>query len=192
MGVRKWSLLVIFSYFLFSCSYVNPGLQVFWGNYLMDQGNFKRANLYYLEALEWGENDSLVNYNIGNVYYSLGERDSALARWNQSDSEELNFRFMLTFNKGVYYFEKGLYEEAAQSFRQAVVLKPTDWDSKINLELAMDRVNNGLDLKNDETDQEKKDDLQDDTERLLNYLKRQENYTWEPAEKLKKNRENDW
>jgi tetratricopeptide (TPR) repeat protein len=179
--------------FLFSsCSYINPGLLVFWGNYQMDQGNFKRANVAFLDALEWDYNDSLINYNIGNIYYSLGERDSALMRWNEANSDEREFLFKLIFNKGVYYYEKGQYEDAALSFRKAVNLKPADRDSKINLELSLYRVNAGLDMRNDEKDKEKDDDLSDDTERLLNYLKRQEKFLWEPAEKKRNKRENDW
>ncbi|MDC7222127.1 MAG: tetratricopeptide repeat protein [Spirochaetales bacterium] len=191
MALKK-ILLLFCGLLFFSCSYVNPGLLVFWGNYQMDQGNFKRANVAYLDALEWEYNESLVNYNIGNIYYSLGERDSALSRWEASDSEEREFLFMLTFNRGVYYYEKGRYEEAALAFREAVNLDPTDRDSKINLELSLSRVNAGLELRGDEPEQEKDEDLQDDTERLLNYLRRQESFTWEPAEKRRNKRENDW
>ena len=158
----------------------------------MDQGNFKRANVAYLDAKEWGDNLSLIDYNIGNAYYSLGERDSALIKWDQESPEDREFYFMLTFNRGVYYYEKGLYQEAALAFMEAVNLKPSDRDSKINLELSLNRVNSGLELRGDDVEQEKDENLFDDTERLLNYLKRQENFSWESAEKKRNMRENDW
>ncbi len=192
MELKNGVLVTIASFLLFSCGYVNPGLLVFWGNYQMDQGNFKRANVAFLDAMEWGDNLPLISYNIGNVYYSLGERDSALIKWDQEPPADREFLFMLTFNKGVYYYEKGMYQEAALAFKEAVNLEPSDRDSKINLELSLNRVNSGLDLRGDEAEQEKNENLFDDTERLLNYLRRQENPVWESAEKEKNPRENDW
>ncbi len=192
MELRKHIPLLPMIILITSCSYVNPGLLVFWGNYQMEQGNFQKANVSFLDAMDWDSNKGLIEFNLGNSYYSLGERESAMIRWEQAHSEEQDFLFKLTFNKGVYYYEKGLYHEAAAAFKQAVILKPSDWDSKINLELALNRVNSSFERKPEEQKSDNDQNLFDDTERLLNYLRRQDETHWESAAEKSTSRENDW
>ncbi len=192
MELRKTATLLASLILFHSCSYVNPGLLVFWGNYQMDQGNYQKANVSYLDAMDWDTNRGIIEYNLGNSYYSLGERQSAMIRWDQAESEERDFQYMLIFNKGVFYYERGLYLEAARSFKAAVNLNPSDRDSKINLELALGRVNSNAERQPDEKKAEDNQNLFDDTERLLSYLKRQEENSWEGGEEKVSTRENDW
>ena len=56
-----------------SCSLLEPGLSVLRGNYLYQQGRYQNALLLYLEGDESGKSRERILYNIGNVYYALGE-----------------------------------------------------------------------------------------------------------------------
>lgn len=179
--VKRIFLILTTPILLFSCNYVTPGLQVFWGNYHADQGNYSEANVSYLNALEGMSLFPIINYNLGNIYYRLGESDSALIRWEEIDSKERELSFRLLFNKGVYHYERGKYKEAASLFKQAVIISPSSHDAKINLELSLNRINTGYSLKSMDDKETKDNSLFDDTERLLNYLRRRETTQWESS-----------
>ncbi|MDA3850489.1 MAG: hypothetical protein PF447_04385 [Spirochaetaceae bacterium] len=162
-----------------SCKQIGPSFFVFKGNYLSRQGQFQHAELDYLKALKQiSAQDPLIYYNKANVYYSLGERESALNDWSLADdyeSKELQFR--LNFNRGVLYYDLGDYPMAYMQFKQALLLKPGDLHSKINLELSLAKMGDGTTPK--PSPQREEQGLMDDTERLLFYIENKETYQWQ-------------
>jgi tetratricopeptide (TPR) repeat protein len=191
-NIKKIFPLLFVFFSLFSCNYVEPGLQVFWGNYNSDQGNFQKANLAYLNSLDKGELNMLIHYNLGNTYYRLGESESAIIRWDKVKATEVDIQFRLVFNRGVYFYEKGNYLEAARAFKRAVLLNSSSLDAKVNLELSLNRVNTGYERRSDQNNDVHDDSLFDDTERLLNYLKRRETFAWESSDENPHTGGNDW
>jgi tetratricopeptide (TPR) repeat protein len=191
-NIKKIFPLLFVFFSLFSCNYVEPGLQVFWGNYNSDQGNFQKANLAYLNSLDKGELNMLIHYNLGNTYYRLGESESAIIRWDKVKATEVDIQFRLVFNRGVYFYEKGNYLEAARAFKRAVLLNSSSLDAKVNLELSLNRVNTGYERRSDQNNDVQDDSLFDDTERLLNYLKRRETFAWESSDENPHPGGNDW
>jgi tetratricopeptide (TPR) repeat protein len=191
-NIKKIFPLFFVFFSLFSCNYVEPGLQVFWGNYNSDQGNFQKANLAYLNSLDKGELNMLIHYNLGNTYYRLGESESAIIRWDKVKATEVDIQFRLVFNRGVYFYEKGNYLEAARAFKRAVLLNSSSLDAKVNLELSLNRVNTGYERRSDQNNDVHDDSLFDDTERLLNYLKRRETFAWESSDENPHTGGNDW
>jgi len=174
-----------------SCTRIGPSYQVFKGNYKSRQGNYQHAEIDYLNALGQEDDNPWISYNQGNIYYSLGETESALEAWERSEAwknQELQFR--LSFNRGVLYYDLGNYNEAYKEFKQALLLKPGDLDSKINLELTLKKI--GGSDKEPANHQEQADTLLDDTERLLYYVQSKEQYQWSDQRDNSPSYQQDW
>ncbi len=166
---------------LVSCS--DPGIyvDVFSGNYAYSRGEYQDANLLYIKAAEKGTYPDFVVYNLGNVYYSLGEAAPALEKWevsSRSGNDEVAFASL--YNRGVLLFELSRYEEAFASFKSALQLKPSDIDTKIDLEycllkmnLRSDSVKNVSEVKENPSEDAKKADAM----RVLDFVKRIEKKT---------------
>lgn len=166
---------IIFSLFVSSCS--NPGLyiDVFSGNYAYSRGEYQDANLLYIKAFSKKSYSDFVSYNLGNVYYALGEAAPALTKWNFSvQSENPAVRFSSFFNRGVLLFELSRYEEAYNSFKSALKINPSDISTKIDLEYCLLKMN----VRNNSSEQlirKKEDegnDKRDDAMRILDFIKR--------------------
>jgi tetratricopeptide (TPR) repeat protein len=126
---------------LASCA--RPDLLVLYGNLRHDNGEYGKATVVYLTALEKAARDAApyVQYDLGNVYAALGEPAAArdtIGRALDGDGNELLFR--ARFNLGTLDYEQGRFEEAARSFAEALRHKPADVDAKVNLELALRKV----------------------------------------------------
>ncbi len=126
---------------LASCT--GPDLLVLHGNLRHGNGEYGKATVAYLSALEKAAGGAApyVQYDLGNVYAALGEPAAArdtIGRALDGEGNELLFR--AHFNLGVLEYEQGRFEEAARSFVEALRRKPADVDAKANLELALRKV----------------------------------------------------
>ena len=174
-----------------SCSLLEPGTSVLKGNYLYQQGKYQDALLSYLVGRDTEKYSGRIQYNIGNVYYALGEGEAALGIWDSIDeNSDREVAFNTIFNKGVLHYQMGRYSEAYRAFRTALEMIPGNLDAKRNLELTIDR----LEVENP-TEEDRPDspsaDAGDDARRILQYIKRKEGSLWksnpsEPADT------NDW
>jgi tetratricopeptide (TPR) repeat protein len=126
---------------LSSCG--QPDLLVLSGNLRHGNGDYGKATVAYLNALERAGDDAApyVMYDLANVYAALGEPAAArdtIGRALDGEGKELLFR--ARFNLGTLEYEQGRFEEAARSFAEALRSKPADVDAKVNLELALRKV----------------------------------------------------
>ncbi len=167
---------------LTGCGLGEPHVSVLQGNYAYGQGRFQRATVEYLEALESDQHVAWILYNLGNAYHSLGENEAALEMWNGAlASRDPELMFRAGFNRGVLYYEQGRFDEAYDEFRYALVLNPSSIAAKINLELAVQKLQAGTTADEirqavDETTSE--GDLSTETLRVLNYIRRKEVSRW--------------
>jgi tetratricopeptide (TPR) repeat protein len=163
--------------FFSSCSLGKTGMDIMFGNYSFQKGNYQKAMVYYLRALEEEEFSGLIEYNLGNLYFSLGEPETAMEAWENADSEsDLELLFRIYFNKGIYFYEKGMFRDAFESYKSALVLKPQDIDAKINLELSYRKILSAERIENKpQTDTR---ELEDNSQRVLQYVQRKEELFW--------------
>lgn len=139
---KRFLILIPFILFFVSCS--DPGIYIdlFSGNYAYSRGEYQDANLLYIKASDRGTYPDYVAYNLGNVYYSLGEAAPALGEWEESSlSKNNDVAFSSLYNKGVLLFELSRYEEAFASFKAALKINPSDIDTKIDLEYCLLKMN---------------------------------------------------
>jgi tetratricopeptide (TPR) repeat protein len=136
---KSFLISILFGLVLLSCSPLSSGTQVLLGNYAFQRGEYQSAALNYMEVLDNPEFRAFAAYNLGNVYQALGEPESAKQQWETIDLEEAptELRFRLNFNLGVLLFQQGQYLGAYRAFRQAIKVKPSDLDTKKNLELSL-------------------------------------------------------
>jgi tetratricopeptide (TPR) repeat protein len=169
------------------------------GNQNFIKGEFQSANIHYLKTLaaKEGKFDQWIRYNLGNVYFALGEREGAVEQWLQaSGSESTTLKFSTLFNTGIYYYEEGRYGEAYSSFKEALEIDPSQIDAKRNLELALEKMESQENTPEKETvsRQERRLPNKDYAERVLEYVKRKEEQQWFSVEDEKAGEQtvNDW
>ena len=165
----------LFLLLLSSCD--NPGayVEVLQGNYAYTRGEYEEANLHYLQALEYETHSQVISYNLGNVYYALGENTAALDEWEKAAKTDIpGLLSKVEFNKGVLYYELSRYEHAYQAFKNSLRLDPGDKSAKINLEYSLRKLNavasSGTEVETAETAA----DASVDVERMMDYIRRKE------------------
>ncbi|GAB6088735.1 tetratricopeptide repeat protein [Spirochaeta dissipatitropha] len=167
---------------LTGCSFTEPHLSVFQGNYAVGRGDFHAATVSYLDALQYGEFLDIIHYNLGNVYYALGESVAALDAWEQAlGSDSTLVQYSVFFNRGVLMYETGRYQESYTAFRDAVRLQPGSVAAKLNLELSYERMINAAALRSPAETSEDNNlpSLQAGDRRVLEFVRRREEQAWE-------------
>ena len=170
--------LAVVSLFFLSCGLLEPGSSVLRGNYLYQQGRYQNALLLFLQGEETGKYDSRIRYNIGNVYYALGEGPAALEIWNGIDeTRDPVVAFNTIFNRGVIFYQTSRYLEAYTAFRTALEMNPGNLDAKRNLELTIDRME--VEARSSESRSDSSvPEAGDDARRILQYIRRKEGNVW--------------
>lgn len=172
----------------YSCRDAGPSGRVLSGNMAYGRGQYQKAILRYLDADdETGIGRDAVNYNLANVYYALGEGDAALKAWALAESltDDTDILFRVAFNRGVLYYNWGRYDEAYCEFRRALTIRPSDIDAKINLEDSLSRVRTEIpgEGRGEGGEVEKVgEEIDDDSRRLLDYVRRKEADAWSTEE----------
>lgn len=178
MVLKRLRFLPLLLLGLGSCNLLEPGLSVLRGNYLYQQGRYQDALLFYLEGEDTGKFANRIHYNIGNVYYALGEGPAALGVWNGIDEkQDPEVAFKRVFNTGVIYYQLGSYPEAYRAFRTALELDSGSLDAKKNLEMTIDRME--AEARTEESGSSRPaPEASDDARRILQYIKRKEGRIW--------------
>jgi tetratricopeptide (TPR) repeat protein len=180
--------LVPFLLLLASCA--SPRLNVLTGNYRYSRGEYPQAVIRYFEAVEKERYLAFLAYNLGNAYYALGESLAAVetlegvlaeasteafaSEYNRGNTNNLLFR--THFNLGVVYFEQGLYEEAVSQFIEALRIRPGDLGTKIDLEVALKKLDSRG--RGPETEGDGPSSLSDDLEEALRFVQEKEKRIW--------------
>ena len=179
--MAKYILILTIGFVFTGCGVVEPYWSVLRGNYSFSRGEYQTAIVRYFEALDHGHSTPWILYNLGNVYYALGETEAALRTWYDIEQfDDVQIRFGVSFNRGVLFFEMGRYADAYAEFRRALRLAPSDVDAKINVELAFQRMTAGEQaqaVRSSET-QSRPEVSGEESVRILEYMRRREGRQW--------------
>ena len=194
MEKRILIIFVVFSV-LSSCGKAAPFFKIARGNHAFTKGDYQEANIDYIKAAGSEFYDNWIAYNLGTVYYALGEAEAAEIEWNiaaETDSPELLFRVL--FNRGVLAYELGQYQNAYEDFRNALELNPASVEAKINLEYSLERISSISSREGSKTDPPSSETNDNgEVSRILNYLKRAETQVWTSTEEIQEDRNlRDW
>ncbi len=176
-----------------------PEIEVVQGNYRYRQGQYAEATIHYLRALEHGRYPGFLFYNLGNVYYSLGETEPALDTLVRASvaEEDHELLFRSNFNLGNIYYELGEYEKAVNHYIQALKADAGEIDAKINLELALKKADSSSGERDvqerAEISRPPQNELRESHQRILGLIERKENENWRMRrEQTAEERELDW
>jgi len=197
--VEKYFLIVlvlVISFVSLSCSNSSMYIDVIEGNYAFSRGEYQEANLDYLNVRGKKMYNDYISYNLGNVYYALGEVNSAFKEW-ESVNEDMESKISIQtyFNTGVLLFELSRYEDAYQMFRNILEFDPSNINAKINLEYSIQKMNFSREnsIKQPEEVFENNHETYD-VSRVLDFVKRKESNIWKSTENPHTNSSNqeDW
>jgi FimV-like protein len=128
-----WGLLALI---LTACA-VNPAERNNAANSYTRQGDYDAAVRAYQAAQVAEPNNALLYFNAAQALADSGDFEGAVATLNQAiqrGDDEL--RAAALHNLGNLYFERELYQSAAEAYQQALLLRANE-DTRFNLELAL-------------------------------------------------------
>lgn len=194
--LKVFSCLLWCSVVLSSCGGGSPHVAVLQGNYAFGRGHYQTATVHYFGADVRQEHEAYISYNLGNVYYALGELDAARESWDIAAGEAPDqILFGVHFNRGVLFYELARYREAHIEFRQALKIDESSVDAKINLELSLQKLESsdsaGAERAVAQVDEG--DQLGTQAVRVLQYIRRKERQRWFAEEgPTRESATNDW
>lgn len=172
--MEKGIVIIFFVLLLSGCG--EPYMQVAGGNGRLRRGMYQQALAAYLQAAESTKYEKVMQYNIANVYYFLGETERALQTWQSAASaSHLETAYRAFFNMGVVQYGSKDFSAAAESFLQAARMHPDRTEVKVNLEYCFRQMNTkgGTEAaENAETDTR-------NIETMMSIIKANEKLKWE-------------
>ncbi len=104
------------------------------GNYQAALETYQRANVERPDLTQ-------INYNEGNTLHRMGQLSRAVSESQKAAAEGTNAtRFRAYYALGNHYAKQVKWREAYESYRNALILSPSDLDAKYNLEVALRRL----------------------------------------------------
>ena len=188
------SILIFSLVLISSCNVSLEHFIVADGNYDYSKGEYQNAAMKYLSLPEDTPFPGYIEYNLGNVFYALGESEAAVEEWEKAAAtEDAGLLFRVVFNQGVLFFESGLYDKSFHAFKAALELEPSNITVKINLEFVLQKLNGTQQNVRIQIDLTTEKPPGDEVTRILEYIKRKEEWSWQSSEdqQLEPNR-NDW
>ena len=183
--LKRVTLLLAAVWALTSCSKLGPYLHVAEGARAYAGGDYQQANIAYIEAGRSEGFEEWIAYDLGTVYYALGEVDAAESEWRIASGtldEELSYRVL--FNYGVLLYGRGSYAEAYEKFRNALEINPSGVEAKINLELTIKKMEVSDGKSAPAAGSQTAGESNGEIDRIMNYLKKMEGEVWESTESL--------
>ena len=142
---RKEIPIISLILLLGSCSAFQGRLHVMEGNFYSVRGYYSEAISSYLRAMEFDDAAPYAEFGLGSVYFAMGESVSALERFtlaeerikDSANEEHQELRFRLYYNRGIILFENEDYDDAAEAFRESLMIDSGRIEAKQNLELSL-------------------------------------------------------
>jgi Ca-activated chloride channel family protein len=135
------------------------------GNDFFGKGEYDAALKRYLEAQQNAPSRSELRFNVGDALYKQGKYEEAaqeLGRVVESDNQSLSAEAY--YNLGNAFFRQEKYQEAVGAYKKSLMKNPKDQDAKVNLELALEKMQQqqqNQDNKQDQNQDNKQDQNQD-------------------------------
>lgn len=178
---------------LSGCGAGSPMLSVLRGNVAYARGDFQGALVHYLATEESLEDRGWLLFNIGNVYYAMGEQEAALAAWDDAratiistspdslDGRQTTLVHAASYNRGVLFFQQGRFDIARDEFRYSLEVNSRSASAKHNLELTLERLESAeqaTDPRETQGDGSTDSANDEQTIRILEYVRRKEAQRW--------------
>jgi tetratricopeptide (TPR) repeat protein len=108
------------------------------GNAALSENRAAEAIVQFNSAMALQPDAPIPYYNAALAYRAGESLDSAALALEQAlDSADETLKEQAYYNLGVVYYEMGRFGDAVAAFREALILDPTDAQTRYNYELAM-------------------------------------------------------
>lgn len=109
------------------------------GNELYRKGEFEKAIEQYRIVLEKNPGNKPASYNMANALYRSGKFSEAEKLYDEGleGNEDRQSLHKAYYNKGVALTKQQKLEESVEAYKQAILLDPTDVDTRFNLQKAL-------------------------------------------------------
>ena len=125
------------------------------------RGEYDQALQLYRDALLDRPDAPELHFNVGDALFKRGEYDQALREFERVlSAEEKKIQAQAHYNMGNSFFQQQAFEQAVAAYKQALELDAADEDTKVNLELALEK----LQEQQEQQEQQDQQDQQDDSE----------------------------
>ena len=132
------------------------------GNALFEKGEYEAALRRYLEAQQEGRPRPELHFNAGDALYKQGKYAEAMQEMGRAtEGTHPDMSAAAHYNLGNALFRQERFQEAVGAYKKSLELKPDDIDAKINLELALEKLNQNQQNQQDNQDQNQNQDEQD-------------------------------
>ncbi len=140
-----FSLIAVMMMFTGCSKRFANGVDLLNGRVSWSRANYSSAISRYITLDQEGEltDDQLImdyaTFGLATTYLMQDESDAALKKYAQiSDKAPDSIKFGVLYNSGIIAHRRGDYEEAAEYFKQALLINSSSQAAKINLELSLE------------------------------------------------------
>lgn len=129
------------------------------GNVLFEKGEYEAALRRYLEAQQEARARPELHFNAGDALYKQGKYAEALQEMGRAtEGTPPDMSAAAHYNLGNALFRQEKFQEAVGAYKKSLELNSDDIDAKINLELALEKLDqDGQDKNQDQQDQDNQD-----------------------------------
>ncbi len=111
------------------------------GNRAYAAGDYQNALELYRRAAAERPDLRAIAYNAGNALHRLSQYERAVSEAQRAAADGPNdVRFRAYYALGNHFARLNRWREAYEAYRNALILNPTDLDAKVNLEIALRRL----------------------------------------------------
>lgn len=111
------------------------------GNTLFEKGEYEAALRRYLEAQQEARSRPELHFNAGDALYKQGKYTEAMQEMGRAaEDTHPDMSAAAHYNLGNALFRQEKFQEAVGAYKKSLELKPDDIDAKINLELALEKL----------------------------------------------------
>lgn len=156
-------IIFLFIPFLLAFSpFESPKGTVEEGNRFFSEQKYDEALNKYDRAAEQMEDKSPIKYNRANTLLKKGDGEAALKEFRESAAfGDDDLKAKSFYNMGNVLYEGKNFGEAASAYKEALKHDPSDSDAKINLEMALKKIEEEKQKKEQEDQNKKEDDKED-------------------------------
>ena len=134
-------------------------------NYEMENDNFSLAEAAYREAIATNPEEDTGKYNLGIAYYDKEMNDVAMSRFKQAAAvaDTKSDKHKAFHNLGNTFMNEKKYQEAVESYKNALRNNPKDEETRYNYALAkelleeQEKNGGGDDKKENQEDKQEKE-----------------------------------
>jgi tetratricopeptide (TPR) repeat protein len=156
----KFILLVLMTAYSVHANSQTEGRFIRKGNSAFEDGLYQQAEIEYRKALEKVPLSGKADYNLGNALYKQKQFDAAATKYaalaeKVNDRPDLNRYY---YNLGNALYESRKYQESVEAYKNALRKDPRDMDAKHNLQMALKKL---MEQRQNKNDQQNKQEQQD-------------------------------